>query len=134
MLFEPCGDSAGAALAAVWDKNSAPVIAAPVEAPISWRKVRRVSMRASMVVGFQRRQGPEDTHTAVFTGRPLPGFQPGAHRLASPSASVSAGRSDPIVVIRRKDDLPHPPGRGRLTSRGAARSDSAAAMSVGSGT
>src|SRR5690242_13712195 len=43
MLLEPCGDSAGAALAAVWDNNSAPVIAAPVEAPMSWRKLRRVS-------------------------------------------------------------------------------------------
>ena len=39
-----CGESAGAALAAVWDRNSVPVIARPVEAPMSWRKVRRVSI------------------------------------------------------------------------------------------
>ena len=32
------------------------------------------------------------------------------------------------MVIQRKGDLPHPT-RGRVTSRGAARSDSAAAMS-----
>ena len=44
MPFEPCGKRAVAALAAVWDKNSAPVKATPVEAPISWRKVRRVSI------------------------------------------------------------------------------------------
>jgi Isochorismatase family len=34
---------------------------------------------------------------------------------------------------RRKGNLPHP-ARGRITSRGAARSDSAAAMSAGTGT
>jgi hypothetical protein len=44
MPFDPCGDSAGAALAAVWDKSSAPVRATPVEAPMSWRKLRRVSI------------------------------------------------------------------------------------------
>lgn len=48
MPFEPCGDSAGVALAAVWDKNSDPVRTTPVEAPMSWRKVRRVSITVSM--------------------------------------------------------------------------------------
>jgi Zn-dependent alcohol dehydrogenases len=43
-------------------------------------------------------------------------------------------RNDPAMVIRRKGGLPHPPGRGKVTSRGAARSDSAAAMSGGTGT
>ncbi len=38
------------------------------------------------------------------------------------------------MVIRRKSDLPRPPGPSKVTSRGAARSDSAAAMSGGTGT
>src|SRR4249920_3920127 len=46
---EPCGASAGAALAAVWDKNSEPVIATPVvDAAINCKKTRRVSMQLSM--------------------------------------------------------------------------------------
>ena len=48
MPFEPFGDSAVEALAAVWARNSEPVSATPVEAAISCRKVRRVSMRHSM--------------------------------------------------------------------------------------
>ena len=34
----------GAALAAVWDRNWEPVITAPVDAPMSWKNVLRVSM------------------------------------------------------------------------------------------
>src|SRR5215470_3416003 len=66
MLFEPCGDSAAAALAAVWDKNSAPVRAAPVEAPTSWRKVRRVSMKASMRSASNARQAQRATHSCLI--------------------------------------------------------------------
>src|SRR5215471_4472084 len=89
MLFEPCGDNAGAALAAVWDKNSAPVRAAPVEAPMSWRKVRRVSIEASMEVGSERRQGPRDARAVLFTWPSRPRFQPGAHRLTGAGAPAS---------------------------------------------
>ena len=49
MPFEPFGDSAVEALAAVWARNSEPVIATPVEAAINCMKVRRVSMGISMV-------------------------------------------------------------------------------------
>src|ERR1700731_1189168 len=56
MPFEPCGDSAGAALAAVWDRNWEPVITAPVDAPMSWKNVLRVSMRLNMGNGRERRQ------------------------------------------------------------------------------
>src|SRR6516162_9315797 len=79
MLFEPCGDSAGAALAAVWDKNSALVIAAPVEAPMSWRKVRRVSMKASMRSASNARQAQRATHSCLFrraAGAGCPGGSP----------------------------------------------------------
>src|SRR5215470_4341450 len=66
MLFEPCGDSAGAALATAWDKNSDPVIATPVEAPMSWRKVRRVSMKASMRSASNARQPQRATHSCLI--------------------------------------------------------------------
>src|SRR6266699_6652550 len=42
--FEPSGNRAGAALAAARDRSSGPVAATPADAPISCRKVRRVSM------------------------------------------------------------------------------------------
>src|SRR5215831_752857 len=77
MPFEPRGDSAVAALAAVWDKNSAPVMAAPVEAPMSWRKVRRVSIRASMRSASERRQGPTDTHSCRIRLAVAAWFPPG---------------------------------------------------------
>src|SRR5215813_4535323 len=77
MPVEPRGDSAVAALAAVWDKNSAPVMAAPVEAPMSWRKVRRVSIRASMRSASERRQGPTDTHSCRIRLAVAAWFPPG---------------------------------------------------------
>ncbi len=48
--------------------------------------------------------------------------RPGHRALTQPGSSGARG------------GLPHPPGRGRFTSRRAARSDSAAAMSGGTGT
>ena len=65
---EPSGASAGAALAAVWDKNSGPVIATPVvDAAINCKKTRRVSMQLSMNSNGHGRQ----THR--HDGRVKPG-------------------------------------------------------------
>ncbi len=50
------------------------------------------------------------------------------------SLTTGTPRNDSTMVIRRKGSLPHPPGRGGITSRGAARSDSAAATSGGTST
>src|SRR6516225_3934836 len=90
--FEPCGESAGAALAAVWDRNSVPVMAAPVEAPMSWRKVRRVSMKASMRLAANAHKDHEIRILAVFTRPSLPGFQLVLTRCPGP-LGLPRGRS-----------------------------------------
>jgi len=55
--------------------------------------------------------------------------------LFAPSGISCGSRCEYLtVIIRRQDGLPHPPGRGTVTSRDAARWDSAAAMSEGIGT
>src|SRR5215472_18744165 len=48
MPSEPVGDSAGAAFAAAWLRASVPATANPVEAAMSCRTVRRVSMGTSL--------------------------------------------------------------------------------------
>jgi hypothetical protein len=67
MPFEPFGDSAVVALAAVWARNSEPVRATPVEAAISCIKVRRVSMGDSMVGRAPRLPDPPRCNEMTVT-------------------------------------------------------------------
>src|SRR5262249_13384049 len=119
--FEPSGVSVGAALATACDRNSDPVRATPVDAPMSWRNVRRVSMKASMGAALNARQALRGIHSCRIR-RAVTAWFPA---WCAPLGERGSGDEWPAACLRRL------PVQGHLRAGGVG--DKGGAEQVASG-